>query len=79
MPQSDSLGGSWLVEMTKEGDHLRNHAKLTHLGMVEGKSTKGVAMTNVMKLTSEINMRQKNKLTSKVDMTHKNKLTSENM
>jgi hypothetical protein len=57
MPQSDLPSGSWLVKMTKQGDHLRNCAKVTQSCMVEGKLTKDVEMTNVMKSTSEMNMR----------------------
>jgi hypothetical protein len=63
--------------MTKERNQLGNHVKTTRLSMVEGKSTKGVEMTNVVKLTREVDMSQKNKSTSEINMTQKNKLTSE--
>ncbi len=49
MPQGDLPGGSWSTKMTKEGDHLKNHDKMTQSGMMGEKSTKGVEMTNVMK------------------------------
>ncbi len=49
MPQGDLPGGSWSTKMTKEGDHLKNHDKMTQSGMMGEKSTKGVEMTNVLK------------------------------
>jgi hypothetical protein len=55
--------------MTKEGDHLGNHAKMSRLSMAKGKPTKDFEMKNVMKLTNGVNMAHKNKLTSEIDMT----------
>jgi len=69
LPQDDSPSGSWLAKMTKEGDHLGNHAKMSRLSMAKGQPTKDFEMTNVMKLTNGVNMAHKNKLTSEIDMT----------
>ncbi len=76
--QDDSTpSGSWSIEMTKEGEHLGNHAKMTQSSTVEGKPTNCVEMTNVMKSTSEVDMTQKNKSTSELHMIKKNKSISE--
>jgi hypothetical protein len=75
LPQGDSPSGSWSVKMTKEGYHVKNHAKMTQLGMAKGKSTKGVNMTQKNKSTSEVDMPQMHNLTSEVDMIGKTKST----
>jgi hypothetical protein len=42
--------------MTKEGDHLGNHVKMSRLSMAKGKPIKDFEMTNVMKLMSGVDM-----------------------
>ncbi len=77
LPQDDSPSGSWLANMTKEGGHLGNHAKMSQLSMAEGKPTRDFEMTNVIKLMNGVDMAHKNKSTSEIDIIQKNKLINE--
>jgi hypothetical protein len=46
--QDDVPSGSQLKKMAKEGNHLRNHAKMTQLGMIKGYVNKPIEVVKLM-------------------------------